>query len=397
MTANPYENARIVGVHTTEQARRLEGRTSFSLGLEALNGALADAGMEWDDLDGFASHVVGGPSTPQAWADQVNRPWRWMGRSIHLDCLLDACAAVSSGRVNAIAFVMASVRPADGVAPWLDHDLQWTSWAGSLPDQPVQFGLVARRYLHEVGDRALDAMATVAASTRNFGSINPDAVYFGRGPFTASDVLDSRPVIDPYTLLMCSAVTDGGGAFIIAHKDRVPESGHRGVAVACGDAYTHYQAYDEPPHLDDYWEMTQRYRTTMQRSGVRPDDIDVVEFYDHFASHYLLQYESFGFCDRGEAADLILDGQTTLDGRWPTCTDGGNLSFSHSGFPVLFRVVEAVRQLRGEVKDLCPGHEQGIHTFDPSICRKVAEPHQALVSCPGTPTIMGSFAVLAGD
>ena len=95
------------------------------------------------------------------------------------------------------------------------------------------------------------------------------------------------------------------------------------------------------------------------------EDINVVEFYDHFASHVLLQYEQFGFCGKGEASDLVQDGAMRLDGRFPTCTDGGNLSFSHPGAPMMFRPIEVVRQLRGEVKDLCPGWEAGEHTFDP--------------------------------
>jgi len=395
---NPYANARIVGVHTTKQARSLAPRSSFSVALEALRGALDDAGMSWDDLDGFGSFGTDWPRNDAEWAFQLDRQWKWSGRGVDADALMEACAQVSRGRLNAVALVTAGVRPAERtVAPWVDHGSQWTAWAGSLPDQPVQFGLVARRYLHTVGPKALDAMGEVAASTRNFGSINPDAVFFGRGPYTAEDVLNSRPIADPLTLLMCSVVSDGGAAIIIAHKDRAGATGKRGVSLVCGDSLVHYGVYHQPPVLDGYYEMSQRYRDTMKRAGITRDDIDCVEFYDHFASHYLLQYETFGFCGKGEGADLALAGEMRLTGRWPTCTDGGNLSFTHPGFPVVFRYIEAVRQLRGEVKDLCPEWERGEHTYDPAICRKVRGADTALVSSYGTPTVQGSFVVLAGD
>ena len=395
---NPYENARIVGVYTTRQARSLAPRTSFSLALEALRGALEDANMTWDDLDGFASFTPGGLRTDGEWARQLNRKWHWSGRGIEADSLMEACAQVSSGRLNAVAFVSSGVRPTTAaVAPWLDHQSQWTAWAGSLPDQPTQFALVAARYIHHVGPRVIPAMAEVAASTRNFGSINPDAVYHGRGPFTPQDILDSRPIAGPLTLLMCSAVTDGAAALIIARKDRVEPGGKRGVSVVCGDALTDYGIYHQPPYLDGYYEMTQHYRDTLRQAGVTRDDIDCIEFYDHFASHYLIQYETFGFCGQGEGPDVALAGEMKLGGRWPTCTDGGNLSYSHPGFPIMFRYIEAVRQIRGEVKDLCPDWASAVHTYDPAVCRSVRGARTALVSCYGTPTVQGSFVVLAGD
>jgi acetyl-CoA acetyltransferase len=261
----------------------------------------------------------------------------------------------------------------------------------------VQFGLVARRYVHEVGPKAIDAMADVAANTRNFGHINPDAVYFGRGPFSPEEVLASRYIADPLTLLMCSSVTDGGCAIILARKDRVAGSKKRGVRVVCGAGTTTYPAYQEPPTLDNYYEGAAIYRDTVKRAGVNMNDVNVVEFYDHFASHNLIQYEQFGFCGKGEAPDLVKSGAHRLGGQFTTCTDGGNLSFSHPGFPVVFRYVEAVRQLRGEVKDLCPGWASGDHTFDPERCRKIRNPKMAFVSCPGTPTMQGSMLVLGGD
>ena len=128
--------------------------------------------------------------------------------------------------------------------------------------------------------------------------------------------------------------------------------------------------------------MGQHYRDTLARAGVSNEDINVVEFYDHFANHVLLQYEQFGFCGKGEAPDLIQDKAMRLDGRHPTCTDGGNLSFSHPGAPMMFRPIEVVRQLREEVKDLCPGRKQ---VTTPSIPRSAARSAIRSSASPRTP------------
>lgn len=393
-----YSGARIAGAFTTVQARVLAPRTGASLALEALKGALDDAGMTLDEIDGFGSNVSGYPAWDAYWAYQLKREFKWAGQGIAIPSLLEAARLITTGYLNAAAIVFSSVRPLHtAVPPWAESHSQWTGWAGSLPDQPVQFGLVARRYVHEVGPKAIDAMGEIAATIRNYGHINPDAVYFGRGPFTAEEVLASRYVADPLTLLMCSSVTDGACAIVIARKDRAVATGKRGVSVVCGAALTHYPAYQEAPTLDRYYELAEPYRDIVARAGVRMQDIDAVEFYDHFASHVLMQYEQFGFCRKGEGPDLALSGAAQINGAFPTCTDGGNLSFSHPGFPIVFRYIEAIRQLRGEVRDLCPGWPTGEHTFEPGVCRRVRDANLAFVSCPGTPTLQGSMLVLRGD
>lgn len=388
--------ARIVGVYTTEQARDLSDRTGFSLALEAMNGALDDAGMTLDEIDGFASYVTGGWPPAQGgdayWAYQLKRQFKWSGGGCGIEGMLQAARLVTSGYLNAAVLTMGMVRPANQLnAPWTVSTDDWTAWCGAFPQQPVQFGLVAQRYIHQVGPRAIDAMAELAASTRNYGSINPDAVYFGRGPFTAQDVLDSRMIADPLRLLMCSTVNDGGCAMVIARADRARSTPKPSVEMLCGASLRTHGGYHEPPWLEGYYEWGQHYRDTLARAGVSNEDINVVEFYDHFASHVLLQYEQFGFCRKGEAPDLVQDGAMRLDGRFPTCTDGGNLSFSHPGAPMMFRPIEVVRQLRGEVKDLCPGWEAGEHTFDPALCRKIRDPKLGFTSNPGSPTLQGAM------
>lgn len=393
------DDARIVGVGMSEQARDLSHRSGFSVALESLKQALDEAGMSVEEIDGFGSNVTGWPGGGGGnyWAYQLKREFKWTGGAGLADIAM-AARLITSGYLNTVAIVLGMVRPPNLLnPPWTESHSEFTGWTGAVPVQPTQFGLVAQRYAYEVPG-AIDAMAELAASTRNYGSINPDAVYFNRGPFTAQDVLDSRMIASPLTLLMCSTVNDGGCAMILTHKDRAKDTPKPPIRVIAGASHVAYPAYHEPPALEGYHAAGRHYRDTMARAGVNPaEDINMVEFYDHFASHVLMQYEQFGFCGKGEAPDLVKSGEMKLGGRFPTCTDGGNLSFSHPGAPILHRPIEGVRQLRGEVKDLCPGWATGDHSYDPALCRKVREPKLAFASNPGTPTIQGSMLVLGAE
>jgi acetyl-CoA acetyltransferase len=233
-------------------------------------------------------------------------------------------------------------------------------------------------------------MARASATIRNYGSLNPDAVFSGRGPFTAEDVLESRVIADPLTLLMCSSVNDGGAAIILTRADRARASRTVPISIVTAGNQQPYVPYREAPVLDAVADEGRFARDALTRAGVSHDDIGVVALYDQFAIGVLMAFEMFGFCGRGEAADLVADGVMEIDGRLPTCTDGGNQSFSHNGSPVLFRPIEAVRQLRGEVRDACPADG---HTHVPG-CRAVRDPRLAFVSNPGPPTGGNSFMVL---
>lgn len=209
-------------------------------------------------------------------------------------------------------------------------------------------------------------------------------------------MLASRPIASPLTLLMCSSVNDGGCAMIVTRSDRAKDTRKIPIGVLTAANQQPYAPYYEAPVLDAVPDEGAFVREAMTRAGVAYDHIDVVEFYDHFAIGVLMEYEMFGFCGRGEAPDLVRSGAMRVDGRYPTCTDGGNLSFSHNGSPVLFRPIEAVRQLRGEVTDGCPGWAHGEHSHTGG-CRAVRDPAVAFVSNPGPPTGGSAFMVLTNQ
>jgi acetyl-CoA acetyltransferase len=403
MTTDAFGAARIVGVATTEQARSLAPRSGFSLGLEALLLALEDASLKVGDIDGIASRVSDYPydhmsfrGEANAWAWQLKRPLRWSNSDTTIGVLLDAACAIEAGLATTIALILGQARTRDALAtaPWTRPETEFTGWTGSYT--AVQYALVAQRYVHDHGPSALDAFAEAASVIRNFGHLNPEAVYTGRGPFTAAQVLGSREISTPLTLLMCSAVNEGACAVVLTHKDRVPDR-RRAVRIVAGAQLHSFPAYVEPPMPKGVTDEAAYFKACLAGAGLRHDDIDVVEFYDNFASEVVIELERYGFCARGEAADLVLSGATGLRGSFPTCTDGGLLSYSHNGTPALYRPVEAVRQLRGEVADACPDWRKGSHTHEEGVCRLVPDVELAFASNPSAPTGGGSFVVMARE
>src|SRR5579883_2487865 len=131
-----FAGARIVGAFNTKQARDLSPRSGYSVALEAMNGALADAGMTLDEIDGFGSYVTGGwpPAGPMGnsyWAYLLKKPFKWAGGTSIPD-VLEASRLVTSGYLNAVVLTMGMVRPQGLLnAPWTESHSEWTAWPGA--------------------------------------------------------------------------------------------------------------------------------------------------------------------------------------------------------------------------------------------------------------------------
>jgi acetyl-CoA acetyltransferase len=205
-----------------------------------------------------------------------------------------------------------------------------------------------------------EALATVAATIRNNGHVNPEACYFGRGPFTVQDILDSRMVADPFHLLDCSMTAEGGCAVVLARADIARGLAQDPIWVLGGNTDHFGPSYQHPPAWDlggnaraDLVDGTVGRRaveTAWSMSGLGPDDVDVCELYDPFSFEIIRQFEAFGFCAEGEGGDYVMSGVIEPGGKHPITTDGGLMSFSHGGATVqlLQRVIRGVQQLRRE-------------------------------------------------
>jgi acetyl-CoA acetyltransferase len=214
-----------------------------------------------------------------------------------------------------------------------------------LAGPPTGYALAATRHMHEYGTTS-EQLAELAVSTRRWAQLNPRAIM--RDPLTVDDVLGSRMISWPLHLLDCCLVTDAGGAVVMTSAERARDLPKRPVYVlGTGEASTHVIVSQMPRYA--FWDAAQMSsERAFAMSGVRHADIDVAMFYDAFTIVPVMGLEATGFCKPGEGGPFVSGGRTAPGGPFPMNTNGGGLSYTHSGMYGMFTLVEAVRQLRGE-------------------------------------------------
>jgi acetyl-CoA acetyltransferase len=261
--------------------------------------------------------------------------------------VLEAAAAVEAGlcEVAVVASGRAGPFSADGAAPGANMSMEFAEPFGS--SVMAQFALVATRHMHEFGTTP-EHIAHVAATIRNHGHVNPEAVMFGAGPYTAADVLASPLIATPLHRLDCCLVNEGGAAIVVTTAERARDLTVQPVSILGGGMEFFQGNYANPPL---YRQMRNLGRDaaarTLGRAGVKPADIDVFSLYDPVSFEVLRQFEMLGLCDEGEGGAFCAGERLTLQGSCPTNLDGGMLAGSWTGTAQLtLKVIEAVRQLR---------------------------------------------------
>lgn len=346
----------IVGVHATEQARQLPHRTALDLAQEAVFGAIADAGLTPADVDGVAADWPGpGGMAGQAssWARALGRPLSWVSDGM-LDAagtrgVMKAAAAISSGlcEVAVVGGGLAGMFGAGKTVGGAGNDfIEFTDTWGAYV-VPI-FALVAQGHMHEFGTTQRQ-LAHVSATIRNNGSINPEAIMSGKGPYTVEDVLASRPVASPFHLLDVCLAGEGGGAVVLTTVERARDLPHPAVAVLGAGMEFAGAPYVSPPLYRDVGRLgEQAAHRAFGMAGLSPSDVDVLSLYDPNSFEVIRQLEVLGFCAEGEGGPYVEAGHIALDGAHPVNPDGGCLSYAWNGTQQMtLKVVEAVRQLRG--------------------------------------------------
>ena len=362
--AFPRRQAAVVGIYTTEHARVLD-RSSTSLEVEAIKGALDDAGLGLSDVDGIVTSVpafvhgeVGswvGRSPEQFWAAQLGgRPLSYRSRQSGSNGAQQAAIAVAAGMANVVVLFHGKSNHQLGpkgtpVPQQAQHVDAWSTatWGGFMA---AWYALWARRYMHEVGANGED-LARVGVTHRYHATLNPDSLMGSRGEITLDDVLGSRMIADPLHLLDCSLDNDGGWAIVLASAEVARSCRHEPVWIIGGAEAVDSDSYlsvDAPWIRRDDSAVRRAGDIAFAQAGISRDDVDVANLYDCFSITFLRDLEELGFCNLGEAADYVKDGNTRLGGAMPCNTDGGLLSNSHVGNPTGMMTIEIVRQLRGD-------------------------------------------------
>jgi len=346
--------AYLVGAYE-HPTRKAEGKSVAQLHAEVAKGALDDAGLTKQDIDGYFCAGDAPGLGPLSMVDYLGLKVRHLdstdtGGTSYLIHVAHAAQAIALGKCN-VALVTLAGRPrSEG-----HSGTQPRTWGANMPDAPFEapygivttnsYAMVAMRHMHEFGTTS-EQLAWVKVAASHHAQHNPNAML--REVVTVKDVLDSPMVADPLHRMDCCVVSDGGGALIVARPEIAKklkrplvkligagesgkgQAGGKLTLTTSGAAWSGAAAFAE--------------------AGVKPADIKYVSIYDSFTITVVVQLEDLGFCKKGEGGKFVADGNLISgSGKLPFNTDGGGLCNNHpANRGGMTKVIEAVRQLRGE-------------------------------------------------
>ncbi len=347
--------AYIAGIYE-HPLRRADGVSTAQLHAEVARGALADAGLSLDDVDGYfcGADAPGLGALTMAEYLGLNRlrhvDTTESGGSAYLLHVAHAAQAIAAGHCR-VALVTMADRPLAAASG--------TNLAGvdrsTMPNLPFQaavppmpmygYAMVARRHMHEHGTTS-EQLAWVRVAASHHAQHNPHALH--REVVTVQQVLESPLVADPLHRMDCCVMTDGGGAVVVVAPEvaralRRP----RVKVVGTGQAIQHASG----GHVDLLASAGRRSgAAAFAEAGITPADIGYASLYDSFTITVIVQLEDLGFCAKGEGGRFVADGNLIAGhGRLPFNTDGGGLCNNHPGNKGgMTKILEAVRQCRGE-------------------------------------------------
>lgn len=346
----------IVGAAETHELGRIPGKSALQLHAEAALNAMEDAGIGPRDIDG----VLTAGQTPVAVAEYLSITPTYIDGTAVGGCsfmihVAHALAAINAGYCSVALITHGESgrsrvgMPARPIAPW--------SWEGQFETPfgtsgaPSRFGTPLLRFMRETG-LTHEQLASVSVSTRAWANRNPRALM--RDLITVDDVLASRLVAYPLHLLECCLVTDGGGALIVTASERARDFPKPPVYVLGVGESAEHSIISQMGDLTS----SRAFRTSGPRAfamaGLGPADIQHVMLYDAFAHTPLYALEDLGFVGRGESGPFVAAGHTAPGGSLPMNTNGGGLSYTHTGMYGMFAIQESVRQLRGEAAAQVP-------------------------------------------
>lgn len=324
--------------------------------LEAILGALEDAGLSKDDVDGLVT------------CNSLAEPWTYHAEAIaeHLQIFPRYCVSVATGggttftALHQAAAAIAAglchtvvVAMADSLRSGVSRERSVAMQASTGHPQfeapwgaPVSasYALIARAHMHEYGTTP-EQLAAVAVSTRAHAARNPAAQM--RAPIGIEDVLASKLIADPLHLLDCSLISDGGAAVVLTSAERARDRRRRpAYLLGAGEGHGH-------EHISQAKSLTtcaaaDSGRRAFRMAGLGPADVHFANVYDCFTPVVIITLEDLGFCAKGEGGPFVESGAIAPGGRLPVNTHGGLLSHCHPGHPgAMFALTEAVRQIQG--------------------------------------------------
>ena len=350
----------IVGAAETTELGNIPGMSSIELHADSARNAIADCGIDPARIDGVAC----AGQSPVAVAQYLGITPRYLDGTSVGGCsfmlhVRHAAAALAADMCDTVLITHGeSGRSRVGVGGFGGPGFGGATLQGQFEapygptGPPTMFPMGVLRYMKEFG-LTHEQLAMVAVVQREWAGRNPRAMM--RDPITVEDVLASRLIAYPMHLLECCLVTDGGGALILTRADRAGDFPTPPVYVlGTGES-------SETPMVSQMEDFTtsKAFRVSsaqaFREAGISHSDVDHLMIYDAFAHLPIYGLEDLGFVGRGEAGAFIQEGNTRPGGSLPLNTNGGGLSYTHTGMYGMFALQESVRQVRGTAPAQVPG------------------------------------------
>ncbi len=339
----------VVGAAETTEMGVIPDVSATGLHLDAALNAIADAGLKPSDIDGIAcagehpwtvSTLLG--ITPK-WVDGTN-----VGGCSFMLHLRHAAAAIQAGYCTTVLITHGEsgrsqvAPPQYAPAPASLFGQFELPYGVSVP--ATMFTIPVLRYLKETGAEVED-LARVAVVQREWAAMNPRA--FARDPISIDDVMNSKMIAYPYRKLMCCLVTDGGGALIVTSAERAQDFPSKPVYVMGTGEAVECVSISMMEDFTSSRAFRVSGKSAFDSAGIAHRDVDHLMVYDAFAHLPLYGLADLGFCEKGEAKDFFRERRTAPGGELPMNTNGGGLSYMHSGMYGMYALQESVRQMRG--------------------------------------------------
>ncbi len=348
----------VVGVGMTRFVRC--DRDARELGQEAAQAALTDAGIDYTDIEqGFCGYINGMSALGQQMLYGIGMTGIPV-YNVNNNCSTGSTAlflahnAIKYGQNQAalaVGFEKMQKGPLENQLPGLEKVREETEKQKAPPIAARMFGDAGRDHMEKYGTKK-ETFAKIAVKNHRHSVNNPRSQY--QEACSLEEVLASREIYDPLTLLQCCPTSDGAAAAVVVSEEYLRRHPHPDAVEIVGMAMS-------TDKMEDWGRgrmgmvgvgMTERASAAVyKQAGLGPRDVQVVELHDCFSTNELITYEGLGLCGEGEGEKLVEDDACTYGGRWVVNPSGGLLSKGHPlGATGLAQCAELVWQLRGQAE-----------------------------------------------
>ena len=347
--------AYIAGVYE-HPTRKSTDKSLAQLHAESALGALKDAGLTKDDVDGYFCAGDAPGLGPLSLVDYMGLKLKHLdatetGGSSYVLHVGHAAEAIAMGKCSVALITLAGRPRAEGMATGTAP----RNYGSSAPDVAFEFpfgptvvnmyAMCAQRHMYEYGTTS-EQLAWIKVAASHHAQYNEHAML--KNVVTVDEVVNSPMIADPLHRLDCCVISDGGGAIIVTSPE-VAKTLKRPLVkvIGAGEAPKHQMGGKvDLTYSGAVWSGPMAF----DEAHVKPTDIKYASIYDSFTITVLMQLEDLGFCEKGKGGAFVSDGNLIAGtGKLPFNTDGGGLCNNHpANRGGLTKVIEAVRQLRGE-------------------------------------------------